>query len=261
MNTKIRKLKGHSEHLLQSYLAVRKQYEYLEPMVFSRKVADVFNGHEGADVFHNMRINLYYLCIQDLANLLGDRCSKTPSVENLMNELWDPAITRTLRDQVVSQARYSMHPPILKEALDREQKRKMIGFGVRMSRLNKSWELLSRAKHADSFKKVRDKITAHAELQFDRTTYNRFPIASLGLKWGDLKSALDNTEPIVLAIDRIIRGGGFDIGLWYRSIRQERKAFYDRWLLTPHAADGRCRHAACRARGAPAHRGSRRGRS
>ena len=31
--------------------------------------------------------------------------------------------------------------------------------------------------------------------------------------------------------------------------------------LTPHAADGRCRHAACGARGAPARRGGGRGRS
>jgi hypothetical protein len=30
---------------------------------------------------------------------------------------------------------------------------------------------------------------------------------------------------------------------------------------TPHAADGRCRHAACRARGAPARRGGDRGHS
>ena len=30
---------------------------------------------------------------------------------------------------------------------------------------------------------------------------------------------------------------------------------------TPHAADGRCRHAACGARGAPARRGGGRGRS
>jgi hypothetical protein len=59
------------------------------------------------------------------------------------------------------------------------------------------------------FRTVRDKISAHTEVRYVADKYQLVDIATLGIKWGDLRSTIARMQRIIELIGLIVRNAGF----------------------------------------------------
>ena len=78
---------------------------------------------------------------------------------------------------------------------------------------------------------IRDKLLAHSELHHDGKGYRPLDVASLGLKWSDLKQVISELERIVDLITLLSRKSSFAFDMLDEQLAKASGAF---WGPTSH---------------------------
>ena len=231
MNALVKKAKGHTDHLLGCLIGLRNKYALLRPMIFDPKVIEQWGSREKTYAFELLRHSLYQECVQDIVKLSFDKDCHTPSIIKIVDWLQDIKVLKILRE-----AYKSIHMPIdkqkdesLKNGLrviqEREMEEHRQEFDSRYEEILKKWEDFQRSSWIRGFRIIRDKITAHLELKLINDKYQFTDISTLGLKWGDVGTAIDCLEQIVLKLNMIIRNASFSMKRAKDSFECDSKAF------------------------------------
>lgn len=71
------------------------------------------------------------------------------------------------------------------------------------------WGQLSASSAVKGFATIRDKVSAHTEVRLIADKYRLVDIGRLGIKFGDLRSTIDDMQNAVELIGLIVRNTGF----------------------------------------------------
>jgi AbiU2 len=212
----IEKLKGHTDHIVGLYLLFAEKYALIDPMIFGKRVCRRFGSAEKGRGFDLIRKTLYYACLQDLANLCFDKHDKTPSICKLVQKLGSPEVKAMLRQS------YSQYPintqnsdPNIQASLERYRRKGEARLAKRFDRELKTviqrWNKFEASPRAKSIQSIRDKITAHFELEKTEGKYAYVPVSRFGLLWSDLRKFIVELRPIIETLNSLVRNAGMDV--------------------------------------------------
>jgi len=236
MPTQVAKLEAHAGHLLDvdAFIRLRERYALLDPMLFNVDVPKARGSGHQKRGFLTLRHSLFLSCAQDIANLTNDSDRRTPSIHNLVAALEDASVLKALRENFsqwhIPSIEQETDPEIV-EALRkmelREKKDRGKQFDEIIRTIEADWENLSNAPYLAGFVTIRDKVSAHTEVQLIADKYQLVDIAALGIKWSDMKKAIDTMQRLVENLGLVIRNSGF---AWDMLDNQLSKASIAFWL-------------------------------
>lgn len=217
MKQLIEKLSGHTDRLVDVFLAIIRGYAVVAPMMFDERVVAAYGQEAKAMGFQIVRQTLLLGVILDLVKITVDeQDSRIPSIANIISALDDGKVVEYLRAQQVDR-QYLEPITVLTEAenaarLQREKDQMGRRFDERLANLNKNWPKLRDSPQLAVFKAVRDRYLAHLEVRFDPTTrsYRILSLEDVGLKWGDANHVISLTKDVVDDLNLVVRQAGFD---------------------------------------------------
>ena len=215
MPTQIEKLEAYASHLLDAFILLRERYAVLAPMLFDTEVIDRHGSRERGRGFNILLNSLFLSCAQDIAKLAMDDDDRTPSIHNLVRAMTDEQLRATLRSRYINWANtpISEADPEVLAALTKMQVNDRRERGEHFDELycevSTLWAKLSTCSEMRAFLKIRDKVSAHTEIQFYGDKYQFVDISKLGLKWGDMRSMVETMQRIVELLGLLIRSAGF----------------------------------------------------
>jgi hypothetical protein len=219
MSTQYEKTVANAEHLLDGFIALRERYAFLHPMIFDKELVQTRGSGPRGRGFETLRQSLLLTCIQDIAKLTLDRDRRAPSLANIASSLADSGFRNDLRE------RYSVWPsvrsdpdkfknPALLQAVKalevRETQERRTAFNDAYKKFSAKWGALKDSSILQSFVTIRDKVTAHTELRFENAQYKPLDISTLGIKYGDIKSVIEQVQDVVALAGVIVRNSSFD---------------------------------------------------
>lgn len=216
MDSQIERLEALAGHMLDSYLALCERSAMLQPLLFDQGVAECYGSGRRNRGFHALRTSLFMSCVQDIAKLVSDKGDKTPSLRNFVAALTSDDLAQQLRDRyakrVTPLVTEETDPQVL-EALQlfnaQEEAERKVEFDSHLRELRDWWSKNENSKTVQSFRVIRDKVTAHTEIKYDLDRYVAVDITSLDLKWSDVKNFTLELRSPVAAIGILIRCAGF----------------------------------------------------
>lgn len=181
-----------------------------------------------------LRQSLFLSCCQDIAKLSTDDDDRTPSIRNLLDALSDTSTRGDLRERFAS-----LHAPLAEPETDpevlealrqidlRDEHENRARFDAAYSQAVTRYAELAASPSMTAFRTVRDKVSAHTEVRFVADKYQLVDIATLDLKWSDLKTTISTMQDLVAALGLLIRGVGF---AWEMLDEQLSRASIGFWL-------------------------------
>jgi hypothetical protein len=234
MPTHIEKIEAHASHLLDAFIVLRERYAMLEPMLFHVDVPKLRGSGHQARGFHILRHSLFLSCVQDIAKLSTDADKRTPSLHNLVHALTDQNLRTTLRERFaiwrIPSAENETDPEIAAALMRiemREEAERLAQFDDLYCQVTHAWAALSASPTLKTFVTLRDKVSAHTEVQHVADKYQFVDISSLGIKWRDLRDTVKLMQRLVELLGLLIRNAGF---AWERLDEQLSKAASEFWL-------------------------------
>lgn len=237
MSSQLTKITAHSSHLLTFFIQLRERYALLHPMLFAEHVSKQYGSWAQARGFTILKSSLFLSCCQDIAKLATDNHDKTPSISKIMTALDDPVVRsqfRTRYGQGRSSCVEDESDPGMTEVYRRmaleDAVKDGLEFDAKYAEAVRLWGSLSASASLKGFRQIRDKVTAHTELSFTNGEYKPIDIAVYEIKWGDLKSTIEEMQRLVELIGQLIRDAGF---AWESLDRMLIKAGNDFWCDRP----------------------------
>lgn len=216
MSSQIEKLEAHARHLLDAFIGLRERYAMLHPMLFHEDVPKQRGSKNQARGFKILRHSLFLSCAQDIAKLSMDDDPRTPSLRNLIAALTEDALRNTLRERfsvwcIPSVEEQTDHEvaAALRRLEAREQAERRAQFDELYCEATELWAKLSTSPSMKGFLTIRDKISAHTEVRYVADKYQFVDIASLGIKWGDMRVDIETMQRLVELVGMLIRNAGF----------------------------------------------------
>ena len=234
MPSQIEKLEAHASHLLDAFIGLRERYAMLDPMLFQEEVSTQRGSGQQARGFIILRLSLFLSCVQDIAKLSLDEDKRTPSLYNLVAALTDEALREKLRERFsrwkIPSVEEESDPEIvaaLRRIEEREEEELRAQFDELYSETMALWARLSTNAAMKGFLTIRDRVSAHTEVRYVADKYQFVDIATLGIKWGDLKANIETMQRLVELVGLLIRNAGF---AWDMLDEQLSKASADFWI-------------------------------
>lgn len=234
MPSQSEKLEAHASHLLDSFIQLRERYSLLEPMMLDENVPKLRGSGAKARGFLTLRYSLFLSCSQDIAKLALDSDKRTPSIKNLMAVLDDPHCCNSCRERFAAWVSPSIEtekdPEIiaaLKHMELRQQSGRRVQFDEILARAKSAWSTLSAEPYLNGFLTVRDKVSAHTEVHLVADKYQFVDIGALGIKWADMKRAIDAMQSLVEDLGLVIRNAGFAWNMLDEQLTKASKAFWE----------------------------------
>jgi hypothetical protein len=241
MPSQSEKLEAHANHLLDAFILLRERYAMLEPMLFDPDVPKQWGSGARARGFLTLRHSLVLSCAQDIAKLALDSDKRTPSIKNLITSLEDRHLCKELREKyaiwVIPSAETERDPEIiaaLKRMELREQVERRTQFDEILAKARRKWETLQVEPYLTGFLTIRDKVSAHTEVHLVADKYQFVDIGSLGIKWSDMRRAIETLQSLVEDLGIVIRNAGFAWDMLDEQLVKASKAF---WLVTENVAE------------------------
>ena len=208
------KFAGHTEHVLDAFLRLRSTYALLDPLLFEQRLASRWRTGPAAQGRQTLLYALLYSCVLEASKLTLDKDPRTPSLRALDAALDDEALRTELREAyAVLNLHIEEDDPDVLEMLQRMERRDEDERRGKFDDLVKSfraeWAALRDSPTLISFETLRDKVIAHNEVRHDGNTYRAFDVASLGLKFGDLRDVVRVLEPVVDKANLVFRAASF----------------------------------------------------
>lgn len=233
MPSQAEKLEAHASHLLDAFIRLRERYSLLEPMLFDPEVPKSRGSGPQARGFLTLRHSLFLSCAQDIAKLTLDADKRTPSIKSLMTSLEDTHLCKGFEDRFAVWQSPSVETetdPEIIEALKRMEVRQQVGrrtqFSEILRRLRENWTVLSQEAYLAGFLTIRDKVAAHTEVLLIADKYQFVDIGTLGVKWSDLRRAVESMQSIVEDLGLVIRNAGFAWEMLDEQLKKASKAFW-----------------------------------
>jgi hypothetical protein len=240
MPSQSQKLEAHASHLLDAFIRLRERYAMLEPMLFDSEVPKKRGSGAQARGFLTLRHSLFLSCAQDIAKLALDSDKRTPSIKNLMTSLEDLHLCKVLREKYATWEIPSIETetdPEIIAALERielrEQAERQAQFDEILSKAKRNWTALEVEPYLTGFLTIRDKVSAHTEVLFVADKYQFVDISTLGIKWSDMRRAIETMQSLVEDLGLVIRNAGFAWDMLDEQLVKASKAF---WLAPGSAA-------------------------
>lgn len=235
MPSQSEKLEAHVSHLLDAFIRLRERYAMLEPMLFDPDVLKLRGFGAQARGFLILRHSLFLSCAQDIAKLALDSDKRTPSVKNLMISLEDSHLCKVLQEKyarwVIPSVETETDPEII-AALERmelrEQAERRSQFDEILAKAKRNWAALEVEPYLTGFLTIRDKVSAHTEVHLVADKYQFVDIGTLGIKWSDMKQAIETMQSLVEDLGLVIRNAGFAWDMLDEQLVKASKAF---WLV------------------------------
>lgn len=234
MPTQIEKLEAHASHLLDAFIGLRERNEILEPMLFNKQVPKQHGSGKQARGFLILRHTLFLSCAQDIAKLSLDDDGRTPSLLNLISALNDTNLRNSFREKFAiwhsSLVEIETDPEIvevLKRMDLREEGERRAQFDELFIQVANEWAAFSANSFLNGFSTIRNKVSAHTEIQYVVDKYQFVDISSLGIKWSDMRKAIELMQSLIELLGLLIRNAGF---AWDMLDEQLSKASTDFWL-------------------------------
>jgi hypothetical protein len=231
--SQIEKLEAHASHLLDAFIGLRERYEMLDPMLFHEQVPKLRGSGTQARGYMILRHSLFLSCAQDIAKLSLDDDKRTPSIRNLMDTLADSNLRDELRETFANWHSPSIEvetdPKIidaLKQMEIREEAEQRSQFDDLYSQSMAAWTALSTSSFMDGFLTIRDKVSAHTEVQYVADRYQFIDIGSLGIKWVDMRRAIELMQSLVALLGLLIRNAGFAWNVLDEQLSRASNAFW-----------------------------------
>jgi hypothetical protein len=239
MLSQIKKLEAHSRHLLNGFIVLRQRYAMLAPMLFESRVRKQWGSGVRALGFSTLKSSLFLSCAQDITKLALDRDNRTPSITNLISYLEDPSLCAALRTQYAAWVTPLAEPEadpeiiaIIEKMEAAERAARLIQFDEIMSRVRCNWKTLKGEPHLNSFRTIRDKVSAHTEMLLGVDGYQTVDISKLGIKWSDIELTIKRLELIVEDLGLLITNRSFAWDRLDELLAEGSKAF---WLISERA--------------------------
>lgn len=233
MPTQVEKLEAHASHLLDAFIRLRERYSLLDPMLFDHDVPKMRGSGAQARGFLTLRHSLFLSCAQDIAKLTLDSGKRTPSIKGLIAALDDAKICRGLRERFalweLPSVETETDPEIieaLKRIESREQAERRIQFDEILARARGNWIALSKEPYLTGFLTIRDRVAAHTEVLLVADKYQFVDIGALGIKWADMRRAIESMQSIVEDLGLVIRNAGFAWEMLDEQLTGASKAFW-----------------------------------
>jgi len=233
MPSQLEKLQAHASHLLDAFLALRERYAILDPMLFHEQVPKTRGSGKQYQGFMILRHSLFLSCVQDIAKLSLDDDKRTPSLINLVAALDDSSLVKAFREQFAM-----WHSPLVEEETDpeiiealrrmdlREEAERRAQFDEILADTHIKLAELIGSPFMTDFRTIRDKITAHTEVQFVVDKYQFVDIGALGTKWSDVKKAIEMMQTLVANLSLLIRNAGFAWEMLDEQLSEASHAFW-----------------------------------
>ena len=208
VNTRIKKLSGHSENLLTFYLGTLRKYSVLDPMLFSQEVCNKYGSKLASNGYAVVRDTLYYGVVQDIANMFFDKGKTNPSILNIKDMLDHELVMKYLENKYTSA--YASYNKDLNSWYKKQRRMERAQeFKTYHKELVEYIEILKKDQELKSCKSIRDGFTAHIDLQYSGGKYSYPNISKYGMKWGTPKRLLTELKPIIERIGYIVRDAAF----------------------------------------------------
>lgn len=216
MSIELEKLKAHSEHLLDGFLGLRERYAMLEPMLFNRSVIEMKGQGSKGRGFLAIKNNLFLYCSQDIAKLCLDKYDTSPSIKRIVEKLQDGTNLTALEDEFSVRCADlpdgEKDPAVLELLRQIDEKRstkRRSQFKNLVASLNDNWRQLESKPALESFKKIRNKVSAHLDVNLVNGKFKPLDIGSLGVKWKDIGETIAEMQLVIAQIGLVVRGASF----------------------------------------------------
>ncbi len=227
------KLEAHASLLLDAFIRLRERYAILEPMLFNPDVPKQWGSRAQSRGFLILRHSLFLSCAQDIAKLTLDKHKKTPSIKNLMTSLDSTDLCQALQEKyanyVIPSIETETDPQII-AALEkmelREKAERLVEFNETLLQVRCNWQKLKSEPYLQGFLNIRDKVSAHTEVNFVMDKYQFVDISTLDVKWSDMRRAIDCIQSIVEDLSIIIRNSSFAWGVLDEQLDKASKGFW-----------------------------------
>lgn len=233
MPSPIAKWEARASHLLDAFIQLRERYAMLEPLLFDGEVIARRGSRAQAQGFKILKNSLFLSCAQDIAKLTMDNDDRAASLHNIMVALADDALRKDLRDRYVSSHSSAIENEtdpevvaILQELNAVEEADTRTHFDSLYREAVSTWAELSTSGSIDSFRTIRDKISAHTEVRFVVDKYQFVDVSTLGLKWGELKRTIAKMQRLVELVGLLVRSAGFAWDLLDEQLTTASNAFW-----------------------------------
>src|SRR3990172_312055 len=162
VNTRIKKLSGHSENLLTFYLGTLRKYSVLDPMLFSQEVCNKYGSKLASNGYAVVRDTLYYGVVQDIANMFFDKGKTNPSILNIKDMLDHELVMKYLENKYTSA--YASYNKDLNSWYKKQRRMERAQeFKTYHKELVEYIEILKKDQELKSCKSIRDGFTAHID--------------------------------------------------------------------------------------------------
>jgi len=233
MPTKIERLEGLANHLLDGFLHLRERFAILEPMLFDAAVVTGHGSGKRSRGFLILRQSMLLTCVQDIAKFVSDRDDRTPSIANITCAL-DSTTLDALRERYaiwrIPDIERESDPEIvsaLRRMEQREEAERRIQFDKLHAELLELHDTLACTAVTDACRKIRDKLTAHTEVRLVADKYQLLDIGTLGLKYSDLRATIGQMQRAVEVIGLLVRNASFAWDMLDRQLTQAASGFWN----------------------------------
>jgi hypothetical protein len=160
--------------------------------------------------------NLFMICCQSIANLSLDGNDRSSSIFRVIHDFQDEKVISKLEEEYavwdisssVSEVDL-MVVDILKRMDEKEILERRVKFKQLVASVNENWKALAEKSALKSFKKIRNKISAHLDLSPVDGKLQPLDIGALDIKWKDIGEVIDEMQVIVEQISLIVCNKSF----------------------------------------------------
>jgi hypothetical protein len=185
-------------------------------MLFVEHVPAQYGSGKQARGFAIVKWSLFLSCCQEIAKILSEHDPKASSIRKAMNSLSDQGIRDEFRKRYCDGRGWT---PSYEDSPDLSAARKAFALeerqqhGQQFDEIYKEavrkWREMESSSLLGDFKLVRDKITAHTQLEQVDGEYRPVDINCTGIMWNDLKKTIDDIQQLLEFIGRLTRDASF----------------------------------------------------
>lgn len=232
MPTRVEKLCAHAEHLFDGLISLIETYAMLHPMLFDQAVAKKYGSnarYRGCSILKN---SLFFACCQGLAKLSLDASDRAPSIKRFSDALGDPSLVQELKrdyaQYVAPHVGYldSKELEALEYMNKAEHEARENEFDLNLQALRSQLVLISSSPTFSAFKTIRDKVSAHTDVHLLDGEYKLVDIASLGVKWKDIRESINELQKAVELIGIVVRGVAFAWDSLEKNLERAARGFW-----------------------------------
>lgn len=239
MDERVRKVASYATAVADRYLSARQKLAIMESFL-SGDIPKLFGRSYGAHGHGVLALILIFDLIRDIGAFALDKDQRVASVTNIWRLIQDEQLRAALRSKAAkpSRTRVSFDDGFSEEdkarwqqRFDREDiERGGKAFDEAFARVSENLPPLLESELAQKLLTARDRSISHYEMRATADGPKLFPLAEIGLTWGDPKKFMDNLDSVLWDLVLLTTWGSYDVKGFERMHRLYADDFWARLL-------------------------------